>query len=196
MSSKIKTQLLGPYRAFDDNFDKVHLRVWVFQLWEGTCLLAVDAQVSTCGPKVSTCNPRAQTRCVSKHITHTDAHWTHSQIHTSVRAMHTMQTLCDTHTHSCTLQLLTDTHISVSKLSHTHTHTHAQLHILTETSKQTPSLLTHKQYTHTQTQKVRRTHCIATIRHNTAQLVGGEEWRGARDAAEENCQRSVEGTWD
>ena len=104
---------------------------------------------------------------------------THAQLHIEHTHRYTQkckQTLCHTHTH-------------------THTHTHAQLHILTETSKQTPSLLTHK-LIRTQTQKVRRTHCIATIRHNTAQLVGGEEWRGARDAAEENCQRSVEGTWD
>ena len=133
----------------------------MFQLWGGTCLLAVDAHVSTCGPKVSTCNPRAQTRCVSKHITHTDAHCTYSQIHTKVY----MQTLCHTHT-----------------VAHTHR------------NKQAKSLFNTQTYT--QTQKVRRTDCIATIRHNRAQLVGGEEWRGARDAAEENCQRSVEGTWD
>ena len=132
--------------------------------------MAVDAHVSTCGPKVSTCNPRAQTRCVSKHITHTQ----------------------------CTLNTLTDTQISVcnayyaNSLSHTHaqmhiahthrytqkctcklsvTHTHTIAH--THRNQQAKSLFNTQTYT--QTQKVRRTDCIATIRHNTAQLVGGEE---------------------
>ena len=128
--------------------------------------MAVDAHVSTCGPKVSTCNPRAQTRCVSKYITHT-MHIEHTHRCTHQCAQCILCKLSVTHTRRCTLHTLTDTHISVSKLSVTHTltdahctysqkhtevqanslsHTHAQakLHILTETSKQTPSLLTHK----------------------------------------------------
>ena len=135
--------------------------------------MAVDAQVSTCGPKVSTCNPRAQTRCVSKHITHT-MHIEHTHRCTHQCAQCILCKLSVTHTRRCTLHTLTDTHISASKLSVTHTRTSKIAH--THRNKQANSLPINTQaYTHTQTQKVGRTHCIATIRHNTAQLVGGEE---------------------